>query len=167
MIVKIRLPRELFETMILDMRRIHPLAFERVGWVFAKQIAASKDEVLLLAADYSPVAEEDYVEDNHVGAKFNSAAIRTAMQRSRTSGLSCLQVHLHDHQGATSFSRVDIRTIDELTNSFRVVAPNVAHGGMVLSADSATARIWLPGMMSHTPSRVVIVGYPMRFGPRS
>ncbi len=165
--VEVRVRREFFEAMAADLRRAHAFAYERVGWVFAKQTLPSTEDLLLLAVDYVPVADEDYLEDSHVGARFNAATIRSAMQRSRAAGMSCLQVHLHDHQGHTSFSSVDCRTIDELATSLRVVAPTLAHGGLVLSDDSATARIWLPDADKHSPSRVVIVGFPMRFGPRS
>jgi hypothetical protein len=165
--VEVRLLREFFETTVADLRRPHPVAYERVGWVFAKQTIASEHDVLLFAVDYAPVADEDYLEDSLVGASFNATAIRAAMQRSRATGMACLQVHLHDHHGHTNFSSVDRQTIDKLANSLRVVAPNIAHGGLVLSHDSATARIWLPDAKDHTPSRAVIVGFPMRFGPRS
>lgn len=164
--VEVRIQRRFFEAMIADLRRSHPIAFERVGWVFAKRVVSNGD-ILLLASEYTAVAEDDYVEDHLVGARFNTTAIRSAMQRSRATGLSCFQVHLHDHRGQTSFSGIDIRTIDDLTNSFRVVAPDVPHGGIVLSSDSATARVWLPDTKRHTPSRVVIIGFPMCFGPRS
>lgn len=165
--VEVRLCREFFKTAVADLRRPHPVAYERVGWVFAKQTVASMNDVLLFAVEYAPVADADYLEDHLVGASFNAAAIRTAMQRSRATGLACLQVHLHDHQGHTAFSSIDCRTIDKLASSLQVVAPNTAHGGLVLSHDSATARIWLPGISRHMPSRVVIVGFPMAFGPRS
>ena len=165
--IEIRMRRDFFEAMVADLGRAHPIAYERVGWVFAKQTAASPNDILLLPVEYAPVADDDYVDDCRVGAKFNATAIRSAMQRSRASGLTCLQVHLHAHQGHTSFSGVDCRTIDDLKNSFRVVAPNVTHGGLVLSHDSATVRIWLPGEKAPAPARVVIVGFPMRFGPRS
>lgn len=165
--IEVRLRRKFFETMVADLRRPHPVAYERVGWVFAKQTVASPHDILLFAVDYAAVAEEDYLEDNRVGASFNATAIRAAMQRSRATGLACLQVHLHDHHGHTAFSSVDIRTIDKLTSSLRVVAPEIAHGGVVLSHDSATTRIWLPQTEHHTPSRATIVGFPMRFGPRS
>jgi hypothetical protein len=165
--IEVRMRREFFAAMVADLDRSHPIAHERVGWVFAKQTIASAKDTLLLPVEYAPVADEDYVEDCRVGAKFNATAIRSAMQRSRASGLTCLQVHLHGHQGHTAFSGVDCRTIDDLANSFRVVAPNVAHGGLVLSHDSATARIWLPGEKAPAPARAVIVGFPTRFGPRS
>ena len=165
--IEIRLLRQFFEAMVGDLARPHPVAYERVGWVFAKQTTATPDDILLLPVDYIPVADEDYVEDGAVGARFNANAIRAAMQRSRATGLTCLQVHLHDHEGHTAFSSVDRKTIDELVNSLRVVAPKVAHGGLVLSRDSATVRIWLPGVAKVTASRAVIVGFPVRFGPRS
>jgi hypothetical protein len=165
--VEVRMRRDFVRSIVADLRRRHPVAYERVGWIFAKQTRASAEDLLLLPLDYVPVADDDYLPDSGVGASFNATAIRAALQRSRTSGLSCLQIHMHDHHGQTAFSSVDCRTIDKLAWSLRVVAPDVPHGGLVLSQDSATARIWLPEAREHTPSRVVLVGFPMGFGPRS
>jgi hypothetical protein len=162
MIVTVRCPRAFHAAMVADLERKHDFAFERVGWVFAKT-SATPDTVLLFPIEYMPVKDEDYVHNDAVGACFNAASIREALQRSRNTGLSCLQTHLHDHRGHTRFSRVDTRTIDNLAPSFGAMAPKVPHGGLVLSRDSATARIWLPNCMSSTMARVVLVGFPMLF----
>lgn len=164
MTVTLRMRRDFHEMLVADLERRHPVAAERVGWVFAKQAEAAPDRLLLLPVAYEPVRDEDYLVEEWVGACFNTSAIRAALQRSRSSGWCCLQTHLHDHHGTTSFSSTDIKTIDELAASFRVVAP-VAHGGLVLSRDSATARIWLPRGSAPVRSRAVIVGFHMHFGP--
>jgi len=153
----IRIPRAFHSRLVHDLERPHDFAFERVGWIFARQASADNNNALLFPVAYEPVADENYVEDDDVGARFNAAAIRAALQRSRSSSLSCLQVHLHNHHGETDFSGVDCKTIDELAPSFR----NLAHGGVVLSRDSATGRIWVPGATRSLRPRIVIVGFPM------
>jgi len=163
MMVTIRCPRAFHSSLVADLERKHEFAYERVGWVYAKVSSASRDATLIHPVEYVPVKDEDYLPDDNVGASFNTATIRAALQHSRNTGLTCLQTHLHDHRGHTNFSRVDVRTIDNLAPSFRAMAPNVPHGGLVLSRDSATARLWLPGEASAITPRVVLVGFPMLF----
>jgi len=160
--VAIRLRRAFFSTLVDDLARPHAFAFERVGWVFARQATTHRGP-LLLPDWYEPVNDEDYVRDDKVGARFGTAAIRAALQRARATNRSCLQVHLHDHYGDTQFSWTDCKTIDELATSFRALVA-LPHGGLVLSRDSATARIWLPDHDSPSSARVTIVGFPTRFG---
>lgn len=165
--VTVRIQRNFFGALIKDLQRPHAIAGERVGFLFAKEADATPEERLLFPIEYEPVRDEDYLATNSVGASFNTSAIRSALQRSRTSGWSCLQVHMHDHDGHTGFSAVDRKTIDELAASLRVVAPRASHGGVVFSRQSATARIWVPGVTEPAVSRVVIVGFPMRLGPEA
>lgn len=167
MSVIVRIRRDFFGTMATDLLRPHAIAGERVAFVFARHATAGPDEQLLFPVEYVPVRDEDYIADDFVGARFGTAAIRGALQRSRTTGLSCLQTHLHDCFGPTDFSGVDRTTIDELAKAFRSVAPSVPHGGLVLSRDNARARIWLPGDSQPTRTRVTIVGFPLTLGPTS
>lgn len=161
--ITVRISRGFHASLVEDLERPHAFAYERVGWIFAKQAEAMSSHLLLLPVAYEPVDDDNYIADPAVGACFNATAIRAALQRCRSKGLSCLQVHLHNHRGETDFSGVDCQTIDELAPPFRSVAPGLAHGGLVLSRDSATVRIWLPGSLKPARSRVVIVGFPMHF----
>jgi hypothetical protein len=163
MMVMIRLLRSFHSRIVADLERNHSFAYERVGWIFAKQATASAERLLLFPVEYRAVVDEDYVMDDSVGACFNTASIRSALQRCRDTGMSCLQVHLHDHEGRPNFSQIDIRTIDKLAPSFCAMAASVGHGGLVLSRDSATARVWLPGGEALAKSRVTVVGFPMHF----
>lgn len=159
--ITVRIPRGFHASLVEDLERSHKFAYERVGWIFAKQAEATPGHLLLLPVAYEQVDDDNYIADRDVGACFNATAIRAALQRCRSTGLSCLQVHLHNHRGETNFSGVDCKTIDELAPSFRSVAPGRAHGGLVLSRDSATGRIWVPGYTKPVRSRAVIVGFPM------
>ena len=163
MIVTIRCPRTFHAGLVTDLERRHAFAYERVGWVFAKTSSATENEMLLFPVEYVPVKDSDYVRDDVVGARFNTASIRAALQHARNTGLSCLQTHRHDHWGHTAFSRVDINTIDNLAPSFGAMAPKAPHGGLVLSRDSAAARLWLPGGAAPATPRIVLIGFPMFF----
>lgn len=161
MLVTIRLLRSFHSRLVADLERRHSFAYERVGWIFAKQTISSAGRLLLFPVEYRAVDDQDYLVDDSVGACFNTSSIRAALQRCRDTGMSCLQVHLHDHVGCPNFSRTDIGTIDKLAPSFGAVAASVGHGGLVLSRDSATARVWLTGSKTPARSRVTLVGFPM------
>ena len=112
MSVTIRIPRRFHERLVLDLERRHEFAYERVGWIYARQANIGNDHILLIPTEYEGVLDENYVENEGVGACFNAAAIRTALQRARSTKLTCLQVHLHNQNGETDFSSIDCRTID-------------------------------------------------------
>ena len=164
MTVIVRMPRAFFAKVLGDVRRPHPVAFERTGFVFAKRTDISVDESLLFPVEYEPVADDNYVKDYNAGATFNTVAIRAALQKARSTGLACLQVHAHEHRGTPHFSGIDRKTIDELSASLRVVAPGQLHGGLVLSLDRATARIWTAAGEGVVRARVSIVGHPFVLG---
>lgn len=146
-----------------DLERLHRFAHERVGFVFLRYARAAKG-ALLMASDYEPVVESDYIEDDSVGARINSRAIRAALQRALTTGESVLHVHSHAHLGPPSFSHVDLRALSDLIPSFASVVPGVAHGGLLLSRNCATGRVWLPGTREPVAARVMVVGFPMVLG---
>jgi hypothetical protein len=94
---------------------------------------------LTLIADYSPIADDRYLDDPRAGATIDSTAIRSVLQRVLTDGESAFHVHRHEHTGIPWPSRTDRRTIHELSRSFLAAAPDVVHGGIVVSLDSASA----------------------------
>src|SRR3546814_14362543 len=65
--------------------------------------------LLLLAQDYHPVEDADYIDCPSVGAMMGSKAIRKALQRSYQSRTAALHVHMHEHLGRPGFSGTDIR----------------------------------------------------------
>jgi hypothetical protein len=166
--VHVRMQRSFFDLVVDDLSRPHSFAAERVGFVFAERALAGSGHCLLFPVDYKSVQDDAYIPDNDVGVCFGTSAIRDALQTARTTGMSCLQVHLHDHSGQTHFSAVDVKTIDQLAVSLAAVAPQGFHGGLVFSRDNATARIWdAEKPRSRADARVSIVGFPFVLGPRS
>jgi hypothetical protein len=156
----VRIPRALLAAMRLDLTRPHDHALERVGFLIAR-CAQHDGGMLLLATDYAAVADVDYIPDSRVGARINSHAIRSALQRALTSGNSLLHTHAHEHSGTPGFSGVDVRTLVDLVPSFRAVAPRAPQGGVVLSHDRAAARLWLPGEHEPVGAKMVFVGWPL------
>ena len=162
--VCIRLPKHLVEDMKADLRRPHPSAAERVGLLSVATGRGEGGELLALGLEYRPVQEEHYVEDPTVGVKIGVGAIRAAIDRIRLAHRGLFHVHLHEHRGVPGFSSTDRREQPRLVESFRRVGASVPHGMLVLSDDSATAWVWLPGDAEPVRAKsITIVGYPMTF----
>lgn len=156
----LRLPRSLFNAMVTDLTRSHAVAYERVGFLQARFVRPTEGHALLLPYAFHPVDDEHYV-DSRAAACINATAIRSAMQRALDEQCAVLHVHLHEHAGAPGFSTVDLRTLRELTPSFHQVVEDVAHGGVVLSHDSARALVWMPGAERPVSPVTNVVGFPL------
>ncbi len=127
--------------MLTDLRRPHAFAYERVGFLYCRQTAIPAGH-LLLGHTYRAVKDSQYLPDPSVGAKFDSSAIREAMQFALTEAASILHVHLHDHAGQPRMSPIDSREMQSLMPCFVNLCPARIHGALVLSRDAAVARVW-------------------------
>lgn len=159
----LRLPSELVDVMQTDLRRPHEFAYERVGFLYCKQTALASGH-LLLGARYEPILDDEYIPDSSVGARFNSIAIRTAMQRTLGGRFSALHVHLHGHIGLPRFSNTDKREMQALMPCFVNLCPERLHGALILSDDSATGRLWAVDLLEgFALQKITFVGPRMRF----
>lgn len=134
----------LFANMRRDLERQHAFAFERVGFLSVK--AASTDaSLVLLAQDYYPVADEDYIDDPSVGAMMGQEAIRKALNIALLNSVGVFHVHLHElpGNGRHWFSAVDLREQLKFVPDFFKVCSKMPHGALVLSPRSAAGRVWL------------------------
>lgn len=146
-----------------DLRRQHEFAYERVGFLYCKQSPFRCGD-LLLAVRYVPILDEQYIADSTVGARFDSSSIRAAMQFALTEGLAVVHVHLHDHPGSPRFSSTDKREMQALMPCFVNLCPDRIHGALVLSSDSAIARVWTVEHQFGQPlDKIVFVGPTMTF----
>lgn len=131
----------LLEEIRRDLHRRHAFAYERVGFISAGLSFAQGDTVLALARSYQPVADEDYLYDPSVGAVINAEAIRKALQWSMTKGNAIFHVHSHGGIGKPDFSVIDRQEHSKFLLDFLKVAPQTAHGALVLSNDAATGVV--------------------------
>jgi len=157
-----KITRRLIAHVRSDLRRPHAFAGERVGFILCRFGFTSRRNLLVLAHSYQPVADDDYIDDTQFGAVINSAAFRKAMQLAYTNAVGIFHIHLHEHSGTPSPSGVDVRETRAFVPDFFNVRPRLAHGALVLSADSISGRIWLPE--SRKPSaidRFTVVGSPL------
>lgn len=124
-----------------DLRRPHPFAAERVGFISARPAVAGSI-LSIIAADYHPVADEHYERDRRVGAMIGPAAIRMALQVAYRSNVSMFHVHMHEHAGAPWFSRVDLIEYPKFVPDFFNVQGGLPHGAILLSHDEIIGLLW-------------------------
>jgi len=135
-----RITRALLDSVRIDLRRPHPFAHERVGFISAGLSAADED-VLIVAREYRAVLDEDYLRDPTVGAMMGAEAIRKALQWAMQDRLALFHVHTHGGQGLPGFSRIDLRENAKFVPDFLKVTPQCAHGAIVLSDNAARGQL--------------------------
>lgn len=158
-----RIERRLLDEVHRDLSRPHAYAHERVGFI-ACATAQVPAGMLLLAQQYLPVADGDYVNARHVGAMMSSDAIRKALQHAYVNRAAMLHVHRHGHRGQPRFSAVDLSEAARFVPDFFKVRRGVPHGIVVLSMDSMAGLVWDPE--SKTPEPIVetaVIGRPLAF----
>lgn len=165
--VHIKIPKQLFSYMLTDIARQHRFAFERVGFLFVNSGKAASGETLILATDYTPVADENYIADPKVGAKINSSAIREVMQKMLDTGHGVLHVHMHDFPGSPNFSRVDIDNLSKLIPSFQATVRNSINGALLVQNNSLLSFVWMEGSAAAIRvNKITIIGHPLEFHGR-
>jgi hypothetical protein len=158
-----KLAATLLQDIIADLRRPHPFAAERKGFIGCKA-SACRDGTLVLAHTYIPLPDVWYIDDPRFGCVFNADAMRAAMQFALANDSSMFHVHIHDHIGTPWFSRPDLRESRKFVPDFWNVKPDLPHGALVLSSDSAAALCWYPRQKKpFRICRITALGFPMRF----
>jgi hypothetical protein len=140
--ITFKITSALLATIRKDLQRLHPFAFERVGFI-AAGLAAAHDELLILARTYWPLRDDDYLKDQKVGAMMGADAIRRARQWAMDERQAIFHVHSHGGQGIPGFSGIDARENAKFVPNFVSVAPQCVHGAIVLSDTAAFGQVWL------------------------
>lgn len=156
-----RVERGLLDAVHRDLSRRHAFSHERVGFI-ACATAEVQSGLLLLAHEYLPVADEDYVNDPSVGAMISSAAIRKALEYAYGRNVVMLHVHRHEHRGIPRFSEVDLSESAKFVPDFWKVRPGLPHGIVVLSVDSMAGLAWDPATRRpQTIEQMSVIGRPL------
>jgi hypothetical protein len=159
--IVVKIPREIFEEAIRDLRRPHPFAFERVGF-FSTRCSRTHSTILVHCVAYQTVADDHYIKDDGVGARIGSEAITGAMGRSFVDSVGQIHVHSHGSVSLPTPSSEDFRELPQVARSLRNVNPREAHGWMVLGTEDAWTSLLLPGrIVEANETRVSVVGFPM------
>src|SRR5690349_7393329 len=87
-----------------DLSRPHQFAFERVGFIACRFARLRPAGLVIVAADYLPVADEHYLDAPGYGALMGPAAIRSALQHALDHPVGMFHVHAHGGRGRPRFS---------------------------------------------------------------
>lgn len=138
----IKIAGSLLSTVRADLHRGHAFAFERVGFLTAGASWTRHGDLVLLCRAYQPVADEDYERSSTVGARIGSNAMRKALQTAYQHKSAILHIHTHGGRGRPAFSAVDLNSAREFVPGFFNALPQMPHGIVVLSNDSARCLLW-------------------------
>ncbi|MHB8562407.1 MAG: hypothetical protein ACYDDA_00405 [Acidiferrobacteraceae bacterium] len=164
MTVLFKLTRDLVNEVRRDLARPHPFAAERVGFISCRVGRLSPSGVIVLAHNYYPVADDDYMDDPTVAAMMGPGAIRHALEHAYNTGSSMFHVHQHEHRGPPAFSRIDTREARKFVPDFWHVQPKMPHGAIVLSLNAATGLCWLPTTREVVKiAKITMVGAPLAY----
>lgn len=162
--IKIRIPKSIYADMLNDLDRAHPFAFERVGFAFATTTTIDENNIVITFTDYKSVHDDDYIDDEYVGAKINTDAIRKAMQYCLDFGQGGFHVHLHNHKGKPTPSKTDSIGLPGIVDSLKNITGDQANGIFILSEDAFYAVVKIDSETHFiTPEVISVVGYPMQF----
>jgi hypothetical protein len=164
--VVFKMPPALLAAARADLARLHEHAAERVGFVTAGCSRHQDGKLVLLAREYLPIEDADYIRNPKVGAMIGPDAMRKGLQRAYLSRSALFHVHTHGGRGTPTFSAVDLKDGSNFVPSFFNVVPSMPHGLIVLSNDSARGRVWLSAKEGPVNvNRFVSAGAPFaRFG---
>lgn len=151
---ELRISGKLLDEIRADLRRFHAFAHERVGFLTCG-ISPLGGKLQLLAREYRPVEDDDYLRDPSVGAMVGPDGMRKALQMAYRHKSALFHLHTHGGNGVPGFSGIDLRESAKFVPSFFNVIPTVPHGAIVLSNNSARGLLWL----DQTQGPVQISGY--------
>jgi hypothetical protein len=163
--IEIRLTGSLHAEIVRDLGRPHPFAAERVGFVFGRAGSLAGGGNLVLLNRYHAIPDDQYLEDETVGARIGSKALTWAMQAvyyGRPAREGIFHIHLHPHQGKTGMSGTDKREIPRLMPGFQSVGREAMHGVIILSRDHGMGWVWLPGRKGPVVAGAIsVIGKPL------
>lgn len=158
--IYVKMTQLIYDTLRADLCRSHPFAHERVGFLLARK-EISGDNLTIFATNYYPIPDSHYIDDQDVGARIGSPAIRGIMEQAYSAKDCIIHVHLHDHKGPPQFSKVDRIGYNQMIPSFLNIGGSAVHGAMVFSLDNAIGLIWSnKGQEPAYVTKLSIVGFP-------
>lgn len=159
----VRIPESIQKQMQDDLRRPHPHASERVGFLHTKSKWLDKKTVLVIATSYQMVDDKDYLKDSSVGAKIGADAIRSAMQCMFEHQGGCFHVHLHDHIGKPRPSGTDHKGLPGIVESLFNISKGQVTGYLILSQDCFYCAVQLAGQSKLLSADLIsVVGFPLQ-----
>lgn len=161
--VQLRIGRLLLDEMREDLRRKHRFAHERVGFLYCRYGRLSTGSVVILAAEYRPVPDSQYIDDPRFGAVIGADAFRDVIQTVHDVSVGAFHVHLHGGRGIPGPSHVDLEETAAFVPDFFHGRSDVPHGALILNTDSLSGRVWMEEDGTPSPiTEIRVVGAPIQ-----
>lgn len=161
--IQLRTTSSMYKAMHNDLDRPHEFAYERVGFLLTRSMKVAFGTEIIVAVGYVPVADEDYVQDNSVGAKISSEAIRKIMQLMFDQKCGCFHVHKHEGFGKPYPSYTDKESLPALSKSLSGISGIHSTGFLILSDNSFFANAFVDkAKTSSAIANFSVVGSPMK-----
>lgn len=158
----IKLTKEFHSRALADLHRPHPFADERIGFLACRSLTRGR-ATIFFGCDYMTVADDDYLEDDSVGARIGGNAIRAAMHLAISRMCSVFQVHTHGGTERPVPSPSDRAECPGVARSLHNAFPGAPHGWLILGHRSVYAEAISPANTWHTFTELSVVGMPMIF----
>ena len=72
--LKLKIPKAIYDEVLADLKRPHPFAYERVGFLSTAVSVSELKEPIVLVTEYQTIPNENYINDKKVGARINSGS---------------------------------------------------------------------------------------------
>ncbi len=139
---RLRLPKSMWDTVVRDLRRPHPVVHERLGILACNTGSASGGAVVFLPVQYTPFPDDLYeTSDDDSTVLVGSKAITFAMSHALKTKLSCLFVHLHDHAGVPRLSGPDKFHGPKMVKALQNANRKIPQGYIVFSQNACTGVV--------------------------
>ena len=159
--IRLRIARRLLDSIRRDLERPHDFAAERIGVVYSRFTYLPTLGLIILAHNYTPVPDDQYVDDPQFGAVIGSRAIRDVIQHVYDHPVGAFHIHMHPGRGIPRPSLPDLKETAQFVPDFFHGRQSVPHGALILSANSISGRVWLKERGRPQPITAVrIVGAP-------
>jgi hypothetical protein len=129
---------------------------ESAGVLFCRE-ARGPTQTKLLANEFLPYADGDYLERGVDKLVIDPVAVNNCIQRAKRLDLSIVQVHTHPLSNNANFSPTDLNGESEMLPVLHRRVPNRHHGSLVLGRQSSAARIYDSGL-NVSSARIVAIG---------
>ena len=151
--MKISFSRTLFDEAVNDLKRIHPFAFERIGYLTGKL-----ENQNLVLNGWLSIKDDYYEESNEVGARVGRDGMIFIMKRAFQSKKIFFHTHLHAFQRSPVFSFIDELSLLEVTHSLTNLTGQCFHGGIVIGQSLSRIKFWTDKKCRQAEKRIIQYG---------
>lgn len=151
---QLRISAEEWNHITADIRRPHRHAHERIGVIGCKLAYAGDSDLIFFPVTYLTLPDELYERDKKdPTVLIGSKGITYVMTFAFKTKLSCLYVHLHDHDGVPGLSGPDKFHGRNMVGDLANANAKTPHGFLVLSSNAASGIILVNGII-HAPEKI-------------